>query len=275
MLHLNVIAETSPDASPDDPPFQISVGFDGYDPNATSLVLADDGPYDAPYDALTNRAYNAQYGWLATGRWGVPAGYTLYVEQLDATDGLEAYEGGLGADVGGQGVVFGPPHALTPIFDTAGTASRWAWGTRETGLRMTHHWYATDTPGPHAATYRLYFEHNDTGLLHPDYEPGEITLLWQNPLTELAGDFNASGSVEQGDLNLVLNNWGVDASRLAPPGWLTQWPDDTVDQEELNAVLNNWGSSASPSLSNAPIPEPVLGWILLSAGAWIRRRANA
>ncbi|MEM8495852.1 MAG: hypothetical protein AAF663_10755, partial [Planctomycetota bacterium] len=112
-------------------------------------------------------------------------------------------------------------------------------------------------------------------LLHPDYEPGEITLLWQNPLTELAGDFNASGSVEQGDLNLVLNNWGVDASRLAPPGWLTQWPDDTVDQEELNAVLNNWGSSASPSLSNAPIPEPVLGWILLSAGAWIRRRANA
>lgn len=274
MLHLNVLAETNPDPSPDAKSFRITAGFDGYDPSATTLVLADDGPYDTPYDAIEGRAYNAQYGWLATGRWGVPAGYTMFIEQTSVTPGLDVYEGGLGADIGGEGVVFGPSHSLSPIFGTDNSANRWAWGTRETGLRMTHHWYGTDTPGPHSATYRLYFEDEDTGLLHPDYEPGEITLLWQNPLIGLAGDFDASGRVEQGDLNLVLSNWGVDVSSGAPAGWISQAPQGIVDQAELNAVLNHWGSSTAPSFDPQNVPEPAAAFVFLAGLPAMLRRSH-
>ena len=70
----------------------------------------------------------------------------------------------------------------------------------------------------------------------------------------LAGDYNGSGSVEQGDLDLVLNNWG------APRGpWENAqgFTSGAVDQEELDRVLNNWGSSASaPSFAGIAVPEP-------------------
>ncbi|MEM1445529.1 MAG: cyanophycinase [Planctomycetota bacterium] len=68
------------------------------------------------------------------------------------------------------------------------------------------------------------------------------------------GDFDASGSVEQSDLNLVLNNWGSVRGAWSNTGGLST---DTVDQEELNRVLNHWGSSASPDFSDGlAIPEP-------------------
>ncbi|MEM8784068.1 MAG: family 10 glycosylhydrolase [Planctomycetota bacterium] len=86
----------------------------------------------------------------------------------------------------------------------------------------------------------------------------------------LAGDFDGSGQVEQGDLNLVLNNWGQprgdwdNADGFATAG---------VDQEELNAVLTNWGDAATPDLRGAAVPEP--GVALLAAAASVvglRRR---
>ena len=68
-----------------------------------------------------------------------------------------------------------------------------------------------------------------------------------------AGDYNGSGSVEQGDLDLVLNNWG------GPRGnWSNAegFNSAGVDQEELDRVLNNWGSSAAPSFGGSAVPEP-------------------
>ncbi|MEM1097469.1 MAG: right-handed parallel beta-helix repeat-containing protein [Planctomycetota bacterium] len=76
-------------------------------------------------------------------------------------------------------------------------------------------------------------------------------------LRRLSGDFDASGLVEQGDLNIVLNNWGAPRG-----GWAnaTGFNSDIVDQEELNAVLNNWGGTAAPSFAANPsvVPEPTL-----------------
>ncbi|MEM8783094.1 MAG: hypothetical protein AAGE65_09600 [Planctomycetota bacterium] len=69
----------------------------------------------------------------------------------------------------------------------------------------------------------------------------------------LPGDYNDSGQVEQGDLNLVLNNWGQPAP-FAPNG--DPFATSNVDQEELNRVLNNWGSTAAPSFEGSGIPEP-------------------
>ncbi|MEM8781310.1 MAG: hypothetical protein AAGE65_00520 [Planctomycetota bacterium] len=93
----------------------------------------------------------------------------------------------------------------------------------------------------------------------------------------LPGDFNASGQVEQGDLNLVLNNWGVNTAAAGiPSGWVnTDGLDGAVDQAELNAVLNNWGSTLAPSFAGPAVPEPAaaLVWI---GGSWLgtRRRAG-
>ncbi len=87
----------------------------------------------------------------------------------------------------------------------------------------------------------------------------------------LAGDYNDSGSVEQGDLDLVLNNWG--GPRTA--GFVANadgFNTDNVDQEELDRVLNNWGSGSAPSFAVTAVPEPatlaVLGFGL---ALWPRR----
>lgn len=78
--------------------------------------------------------------------------------------------------------------------------------------------------------------------------------LQLEPPTALAGDFDASGAVAQGDLNLVLNNWG----QATAPGWIAlDQLEGNVDQAELNAVLNNWGSRDTPAYSETQtIPEP-------------------
>ncbi|MEM7576760.1 MAG: SpoIID/LytB domain-containing protein [Planctomycetota bacterium] len=69
----------------------------------------------------------------------------------------------------------------------------------------------------------------------------------------IRGDYDGSGQVEQGDLNLVLNNWGSDE---VPDTWRFGLPTGVVDQAELNAVLTNWGSSTAPSFSGFTVPEP-------------------
>ncbi|MEM9751988.1 MAG: hypothetical protein AAF916_01230 [Planctomycetota bacterium] len=87
------------------------------------------------------------------------------------------------------------------------------------------------------------------------------------------GDFSFGGVVEQSDLNLVLDFWGLDTDLHGPPeGWNnTADLNGRVDQEELNLVLNNWGSSAAPSFEGFDIPEPASA-LLLGLCALVRRR---
>ncbi|MEM8496016.1 MAG: hypothetical protein AAF663_11600 [Planctomycetota bacterium] len=87
----------------------------------------------------------------------------------------------------------------------------------------------------------------------------------------LAGDFDTNGAVAQGDLNLVLNNWG----QATAPGWIALAQlEGTVDQAELNAVLNNWGASqTTPGLGVSQVPEPgVVAWGLACVGFFHRGR---
>ncbi len=87
------------------------------------------------------------------------------------------------------------------------------------------------------------------------------------------GDYNASGQVEQGDLDLVLQNWGRDTvANGIPTGWTNDLPDGLIDQSELDGVLLNWGGTASPDFSGASnVPEPgALVWSGLLLGL-IRR----
>lgn len=60
------------------------------------------------------------------------------------------------------------------------------------------------------------------------------------------GDFSGDGSVDNTDLNLLLNNWGSDT---VPPEWVNGFISP-VNNDELNALLNNWGAGTSA------VPEP-------------------
>ena len=91
----------------------------------------------------------------------------------------------------------------------------------------------------------------------------------------IAGDYNSNGLVEQGDLDLVLGNWGKDLTLSPVPNWTNDAPSGIVSQAELDRVLINWGKRAS-----GVVPEPAtLSLVLASAIAgfalWRCRKARA
>jgi hypothetical protein len=89
-------------------------------------------------------------------------------------------------------------------------------------------------------------------------------------------DYDGNGLVEQGDLDLVLLNWGADAA--APPaGWTNDLPSGKVDQNELDKVLLNWGNQTAAGLATPSIPEPTAAPILAICGAvaWMFHRRVA
>ncbi len=93
------------------------------------------------------------------------------------------------------------------------------------------------------------------------------------PVSALAGDYNASGQVEQGDLDLVLQNWGLDTDANGPPaGWLADLPSGQIEQSELDGVLQNWGATAVPGFSGSAVPEPGAAAVGLLGCGWIALR---
>ncbi|MEM7625970.1 MAG: N-acetylmuramoyl-L-alanine amidase [Planctomycetota bacterium] len=68
----------------------------------------------------------------------------------------------------------------------------------------------------------------------------------------IVGDYNGDQIVSQGDLNLVLLNWG---SSDLPEGWVAaaQFADGQISQNELNSVLLNWGNTAPVAASAAAL----------------------
>ncbi len=89
----------------------------------------------------------------------------------------------------------------------------------------------------------------------------------------IVGDYDDSGQVEQGDLDIVLQNWGTgtftgNADNLVGGGPF----DGTVDQNELDGVLQNWGSVAAPDFAGAAVPEPAALALLGVGGLAMLRR---
>ncbi|MEM9754142.1 MAG: PEP-CTERM sorting domain-containing protein, partial [Planctomycetota bacterium] len=107
--------------------------------------------------------------------------------------------------------------------------------------------------------------------------PGSVFIDNIRLITELdaavglAGDYNDNGSVEQGDLNLVLNNWG--AMRTFEDG-VSAFTTANVDQEELNSVLNNWGDTTAPSFSGSTVPEPGAALMILTGATGLLARRS-
>ncbi len=89
------------------------------------------------------------------------------------------------------------------------------------------------------------------------------------------GDYNLSGVVEQGDLDLVLLNWGRDTDVDGiPEGWINDDPVGLIDQAELDRVLLNWGGSVAANAPLGAVPEPaaLVSAFVLIAGGYRRRR---
>lgn len=117
-------------------------------------------------------------------------------------------------------------------------------------------------------------------------ERGAILELTYDPLP-ISGDFDGNGFVAQGDLNLILSNWGEPVENLGASIDPRMFIGGVVDQRELNAVLTNWGnqgpavdiSGSGLRVSSvrwdeaSAVPEPgVLGVALAAGGLGLRRR---
>ncbi|MEO1497961.1 MAG: PEP-CTERM sorting domain-containing protein [Planctomycetota bacterium] len=79
------------------------------------------------------------------------------------------------------------------------------------------------------------------------------------------GDFDASGEVDNDDLNLLLNNWGEPAANV-DPAWVNNLSGN-VDNNELNALLDNWGFG-----TGSAVPEPTAALLLVAGVAGLARR---
>lgn len=132
----------------------------------------------------------------------------------------------------------------------------------ETSHHVSHE-IALDAAG------NVYITNNQSELLQVFSPGGNITAVTMSDGTfffadpgigAIAGDYNDSGTVEQGDLDLVLLNWGTDSPPV-PSGWINQQPGtgdfttSVIDQEELDGVLLNWGNTGAGA---ATVPEPSL-----------------
>lgn len=122
---------------------------------------------------------------------------------------------------------------------------------------------------------QAFFNAGQAELSNDDFGGRQFLYPWIAPIVSgMFGDFDGDGAVRQGDLNLVLNNWGNTRGNWSNADGFSSF---AVDQEELNAVLNNWGSSASPSFASNPavVPEPALAAVAgFSIALFERRRAS-
>ncbi len=89
-------------------------------------------------------------------------------------------------------------------------------------------------------------------------------------LDVMSGDYNGNGQIEQGDLDLVLQNWGAFGSELEV-GLYGHGPGQ-IGQGSLDAVLTSWGEATAPEFTGSAVPEPVSGSIGLVAAVLAYRR---
>ncbi len=110
---------------------------------------------------------------------------------------------------------------------------------------------------------------NGAGNGGNEYLSFDDIVLSEGDDTILEGDFDGSGSVGDGDLTLLLSNWGSTVPPV-PAGWTGDQPTAPgVGDDELTRLLNNWGVSASATA----VPEPSAALLAaLAMGAFAARR---
>ncbi len=103
----------------------------------------------------------------------------------------------------------------------------------------------------------------------------DMVRLVENATGGVNGDYDDSGQVEQGDLDIVLQNWGTGTFTGNESNLVGGGPfDGTVDQNELDGVLQNWGSTSAPDFAGSAVPEPATLALMGGIGLLFARRAR-
>lgn len=105
---------------------------------------------------LDGAAYNAQFGWLASGFFSLPASTGVFVRAVEQSAGLRVYDA----------------FSFDPILGTQGSDDVWQWS----GV-MTHNWYAAEAPGFYNATYVVYVG-NLAGNALEGWGSTSVSLSW-------------------------------------------------------------------------------------------------
>jgi pimeloyl-ACP methyl ester carboxylesterase len=121
-----------------------------------------------------------------------------------------------------------------------------------------------------------------SNMVEPDFvNSALVDFLAAHPIVPTLPDYDGNGLVEQGDLDLVLLNWGRRPSNslLATVGWVNDRPTRAfIDQEELDKVLLHWGSgTGNMAVSSSSVPEPTalaMAIMLLLLAAFSRARTS-
>lgn len=208
------------------------------------------------WSVLGTKAYNFQYGWNPGGFISLPSGSWIWIEQLDATTGLEVYQR--------------PPAApaYDPVFGTVGSSLRWRWNGS-----MTHNVYAVQDPtlSLYEATYRVYLGDNSSGEPLPGYGTADVVFQFGATPLSLAGDYNGNGLVDAADYSV----WR-DALTAASTSLLNDPTPGTVDESDFaywrdhyGEVLGAGAGVAGSASASSAVPEPTSALLATVAGALI------
>jgi hypothetical protein len=118
----------------------------------------------------------------------------------------------------------------------------------------------TDAASTVAATYK--------GNPFATLFPPRLYIEASSTAVGLTGDYDDTGQVAQGDLDLVLLNWGKTVPPdPVPDGWINEQPSGLIGQGALDGVLLNWGNTLSSGggANSSPVPEPATFLILAIA----------
>ncbi|WP_428388609.1 hypothetical protein [Mucisphaera sp.] len=139
------------------------------------LVAGPAAAFDPPYNVLSNRLYNAQYGWLEDQTIGftpidITPDESIWIELLSTAGPgtVNIYEGGNGQQLTATG------HTMAPIHGTAGSPAAWQW---DDDFLMQHNWYTFSTPGDYDLTFNIYVGDNNGASLST-YTPAQLILTF-------------------------------------------------------------------------------------------------
>lgn len=129
---------------------------------SVDLLRFEGEQYSGAASSLDDSYYSDQYGWVADGFISLGADEFMWIQLVDATDGLDVYEGGMR--------MMRENHTYEAILGTDGSSDAWMWS----GV-MTHNWYSAGELGTYQATYEVFVGDIDGNALSA-YTSDTVTL---------------------------------------------------------------------------------------------------
>lgn len=113
---------------------------------------------------------------------------------------------------------------------------------------------------------------SDTFIIREDMQFGTGGIATRSGVR---GDYTGNGMTNQGDLDLVLLNWG-DSATPPPPGWINDLPVGNIDQDDLDGVLLGWGGGDGGQLACLPwqVDPNDDSFYTVQAQAWMPEKSS-